>query len=88
MTNTTIEKRLEQAIDSALADADALWAQEERYPSIPEIAANIYAAQNELMEDAKRMVLLDRLCWLIKRRKAARYAKDSPPDRIAGAGIA
>ena len=71
------QRRLEQAVDSALADATALWEKEQRYyPHVLEMAEGIYVKNPELMEEAKKMVLLDRLCWLLKRRKTARFQQE------------
>jgi hypothetical protein len=76
-----IEKQLERAVDAKLSAADKLWEQtyrlpDARYPSILEMADDLYAQNADLMEEAKKQVLLDRLYWLFKRRKAAKFAID------------
>jgi hypothetical protein len=70
-----IERRLEEAADAALSDADIILDRENRYPTISEMAKAVYEKRGDLMEDAKESVLFDRLCWVIKRRKAARFAR-------------
>lgn len=68
---------LEKAVDDALAAADLAWERDElkRYPSIGQIAESVFDGNPELMEDAKRPVLIDRLYWLAKRRRTARFSQ-------------
>ena len=75
-TRLSIDKGLEEAADSALSDAAIILDRTGKYPTIPEMAESAYGKHEDLMEAAKKQVLLDRLCWIIKRRKAARFAKD------------
>jgi len=68
----TLTVRLEQAVDAALSAADAVYAREHKWPGIAGIAESLYNAQPELMEEAKRPIIMERLYWLIKRRRSAR----------------
>lgn len=74
-TRLAIDKGLEEAADAALSDAAIVLDRTSRYPTVPEMAEAAYEKNGDLMEQAKKPILLDRLCWVIKRRKAARFAK-------------
>ena len=72
----SIDRRIEEAADAALSEADLLCERENRYPTIAGMAEAIYSGRPDLMEEAKKPVLLDRLQWVLKRRKLARFQEE------------
>ena len=68
----TLEKRLEKALDEAIELADL---GDEHIPAV-KIAGRVFDSETDLIEEITRPWIVERLAWMISRRRRARWDRE------------
>ena len=69
----TLKLKLEKRLDKVLDEAIELASIGDQYVAAHKIAARVYETETELMEEVSRTWVIERLTWVISRRRRARW---------------